>query len=205
MKMVNMRVIGLTGGIASGKTTVSSILKDLGAVVIDADEVARRVVEPGQAAWQDILATFGPGVLNDDRTLNRPALAARVFGNPELLQKLNRITHPRVREYIEQKLAYLREQRPDAVVVLDVPLLYESGMDKMADEVWVVWVDEEVELARLMERDGLAREDALKRLRAQMPLREKVRRADRVIDNTGTRQETARQTTRFFNESIGQA
>jgi len=205
MKMVNMRVIGLTGGIASGKTTVSSILKDLGAVVIDADEVARRMVEPGQPAWQDILATFGPGVLNDDRTLNRPALAARVFGNPELLQKLNRITHPRVREYIEQKLAYLREQRPDAVVVLDVPLLYESGMDKMADEVWVVWVDEEVELARLMERDGLAREDALKRLRAQMPLREKARRADRVIDNTGTRQETARQTTRFFNESIGQA
>jgi len=203
--MVNMRVIGLTGGIASGKTTVSSILKDLGAVVIDADEVARRVVEPGQPAWQDILATFGPGVLNDDRTLNRPALAARVFGDPELLQKLNRITHPRVREYIEQKLAYLREQRPDAVVVLDVPLLYESGMDKMADEVWVVWVDEEVELARLMERDGLAREDALKRLRAQMPLREKARRADRVIDNTGTRQETARQTTRFFNESIGQA
>ena len=198
-----MKVIGLTGGIASGKSTVSSALQDLGAVVIDADEVARLVVEPGQPAWRDIVAVFGEAVLNPDGTLNREALGTRVFGCPGRLQELNRITHPRVIKYFQEELRRIEKEQPEVIVVLDVPLLFESGMDKMCDEVWVVWIDRELEITRLQERDGLSRDEALQRIEAQMPLEEKVQKADRVIDNTGTVEDTFRQVGTIFHESIG--
>ncbi len=195
-----MRVIGLTGGIASGKSTVSYVLKSLGAVIIDADQVARKVVEPGQPAWQDIVKEFGHEILNEDMSINREALGRLVFKDQKLLEKLNRITHPRVIEYFEQELARLAKERPDSVVVLDVPLLFESGMDRLADEIWVVWADEPVQLERLMEREGFTSEEAWQRIRAQMPLTEKARRADKIIDNSGTLEETVEQITKFFHE-----
>ena len=198
-----MKVIGLTGGIASGKSTVSSFLQELGAVVIDADEVARLVVEPGQPAWRDIAAVFGEAVLNPDGNLNREALGTRVFGCPERLQQLNRITHPRVIKYFHEKLESIKKEQPEAIVVLDVPLLFESGMDKMCDEVWVVWIDRELNITRLQERDGLSRDEAVKRIEAQMPLEEKVQKADRVIDNTGNLEDTFQQIGTIFHESIG--
>jgi len=197
-----MRVIGLTGGIASGKSTVSYILKSLGAIVIDADKVARKVVEPGQPAWQDIVKEFGEEVLNEDMTINREALGKLVFNDQSSLAKLNSITHPRVIEYFEQELTRLAEESPEAVVVLDVPLLFESGMHRLADEIWVVWADEAVQLERLMEREGFTCEEAWQRIRAQMPLEEKARRADRVINNSGSLDETVEQTTRFFYETM---
>lgn len=200
-----MRIIGLTGGIASGKSTVSGILKSLGAVVIDADQVAREVVEPGKPAWQEIVQDFGPAVLNPDGTLNRKQLSQLVFRDGEKLRRLNAITHPRVIEHFRQRLQWLRANRPDAVVVLDVPLLFESGMDAMADEVWVVWVDQEIEMQRLMMRDGITHEEAEARVAAQLPLEEKVRRADRVIDNTRSLQETIAQTEALYRQAVADA
>ncbi|MDH7498659.1 MAG: dephospho-CoA kinase [Syntrophomonadaceae bacterium] len=200
-----MKIIGLTGGIASGKSTVSGILKSLGAVVIDADQVAREVVEPGQPAWQEIVDAFGPAVLNPDGTLNRKQLSQLVFRDGEKLRRLNAITHPRVIEHFRQRLQWLRANRPDAVVVLDVPLLFESGMDAMADEVWVVWVDQEIEMQRLMMRDGITHEEAQARVAAQLPLEEKVRRADRVIDNTRSLQETIAQTEALYRQAVAGA
>jgi dephospho-CoA kinase len=174
-------------------------------VVIDADQVAREVVEPGQPAWQEIVDAFGPAVLNPDGTLNRKQLSQLVFRDGEKLRRLNAITHPRVIEHFRQRLQWLRANRPDAVVVLDVPLLFESGMDAMADEVWVVWVDQEIEMQRLMMRDGITHEEAQARVAAQLPLEEKVRRADRVIDNTRSLQETIAQTEALYRQAVAGA
>lgn len=180
-----MHKLGITGGIASGKSTVTRTLKDLGAIVIDADEVAHRIIEPGQPAWQDIVDYFGPGVLDSNNYINRPLLGDIVFNDHEKLVMLNRFTHPRVIEYYRNTLAELAESDPDAIVVLEVPLLFESGMQNMCDEVWVVWLDEENHVRRLMERNNFDKETARNRIKIQMSLDEKARRADLVIDNTG--------------------
>lgn len=198
-----MKIIGLTGGIASGKSTVSRALRDLGAIVIDADEVAHTIMEPGKPAWEDIIEHFGPGVLNADQTIDREKLGAIVFNNPELLRVLNQITHPRVGEQFKQMITTLRAEKSDAVLFMEVPLLYETHMERICDEVWVVWVDEETQIQRLMKRDGLSREDALKRIDAQMSLDEKARRAEFVIDNRFSIEETIASATRYYNNILG--
>lgn len=199
-----MKIIGLTGGIASGKSTVSRALRELGAFIIDADEVAHAIQEPGKPAWEDIVEHFGSGLLNPDHTINRDKLGAIVFNDPKRLQELNQITHPRIMEQIRLTLQNIKSRQPDAVVFLEVPLLYETHIERICDEVWVVWVDEETEIQRLMNRDGLSREDAIKRIDAQMPLDEKARRADFVIDNRFSIEETIASATRYYNESLRQ-
>lgn len=197
-----MKIIGLTGGIASGKSTVSRALRELGAIIIDADEVAHAIMEPGKPAWEDIAEHFGFDLLNQDHTINREKLGEIVFNNPQRLQELNRITHPRVMEQFKHMLQSIKTQQPDAVVFMEVPLLYETHMERICDEVWVVWVDEETQVQRLMQRDGLSREDALKRIDAQMPLDEKARRADFVIDNRFSIEETIAKATRYYNDNL---
>ena len=197
-----MKIIGLTGGIASGKSTVSRALRELGAIVIDADEVAHTIMEPGKPAWEDIIEHFGSGVLNADQTIDREKLGAIVFNNPERLQVLNQITHPRVGEQFKQIITTLRAEKSDAVLFMEVPLLYETHMERICDEVWVVWVDEETQIQRLMKRDGLSREDALKRIDAQMSLDEKARRADFVIDNRYSIEETIESATKYYNNIL---
>ncbi|NLP24590.1 MAG: dephospho-CoA kinase [Syntrophomonadaceae bacterium] len=197
-----MKIIGLTGGIASGKSTVSRALRELGAIVIDADEVAHTIMEPGKPAWEDIIEHFGSGVLNADQTIDREKLGAIVFNNPERLQVLNQITHPRVGEQFKQIITTLRAEKSDAVLFIEVPLLYETHMERICDEVWVVWVDEETQIQRLMKRDGLSREDALKRIDAQMSLDEKARRADFVIDNRYSIEETIASATKYYNNIL---
>jgi len=197
-----MKIIGLTGGIASGKSTVSRALQDLGAIVIDADEVAHTIIEPGKPAWEDIVEHFGSEVLNPDQTIDREKLGAIVFNDPERLQELNQITHPRVGEQFKQMIKNIKSQQADAVLFIEVPLLYETHMDRICDEVWVVWVDEETQIQRLMKRDGLSREDALKRIDAQMSLDEKAKRADVVIDNRFSIEETIETATRYYNNII---
>lgn len=197
-----MKIIGLTGGIASGKSTVSRALRELGAIVIDADEVAHTIMEPGKPAWEDIIEHFGSGVLNADQTIDREKLGAIVFNNPERLQVLNQITHPRVGEQFKQIITTLRAEKSDAVLFMEVPLLYETHMERICDEVWVVWVDEETQIQRLMKRDGLLREDALKRIDAQMSLDEKARRADFVIDNRYSIEETIASATKYYNNIL---
>lgn len=184
--------LGLTGGIATGKSTVSNHFKELGIPVLDADVVAREVVEPGQPALADIVAEFGDEMLLPDGSLNRKALGAVVFGNPEKLAKLNQFTHPRVQASMRaQADAYAKAGVP--LIVLDIPLLLEGKNAAGADAVMVVTVPADVQQERLMDRNQLSAEDARKRMNSQMPMAEKEQLADYVIDNSGTIAETYEQ------------
>ena len=187
-----MICIGLTGGIASGKSTVSDILRQLGAWIVDADKLARQVVEPGQPAWQDIVAIFGEGVLLHDGHLNRKAVGDMIFGDERIRQQLEAITHPRIRQAASEQLKEVA-LRGFAVAVLDVPLLIEVGWTDMVDTVWVVYVDSPAQIERLMERDGLDREQALARIASQMRLQDKLQYANVVIDNSNGLEETRQQ------------
>lgn len=180
-----MLVIGLTGGIASGKSTVSGILQELGAKIIDADQVAREVVAPGQPAYRQIVEAFGHRVLQPDGCLNRRALAQIVFNDAAARELLNAITHPRIRALVAAQLEAWRQTEPEAVVVIEAPLLIEAGMDDMVDAIWVVTAPELVRINRLMQRDNLSRQEAEKRLRAQAGEGDKLRRAKVVITNDG--------------------
>lgn len=162
-----MYVIGLTGGIASGKSTVAEILKELGAVVIDTDQVAREVVVPGQPAYRDIADAFGREVFFPDGRLDRRTLGRIVFNDDDARQRLNRITHPRIREIVAGRLKDLYREDPEVVVVIEAPLLFEAGMEDMVDTVWLVEAPEELRLKRIMTRDNLSRQEALARLQAQ--------------------------------------
>lgn len=199
-----MKIIGLTGGIASGKSTVSASLRESGAIIIDADETSHQIIEPHRPAWEEIVERFGEEILNDDQTINREKLGAIVFNRPDALQDLNRITHPRVMERFKEDLKRIGSTQPDAIVVLDVPLLYETHMERICDEVWVIWVDHETQIKRLMGRNGYTREEAVLRIASQMSLDEKANRADHIIDNRGSIEETIRITGNFFNAILQQ-
>ena len=187
-------VIGLTGGIASGKSTVSRFLSRLGAVVIDVDIIAREVTSPGSLGLRRIIEAFGQEFLFPDGSLDRKKLAQLVFHDKGALKLLNSIVHPLVMERVEDILEALSRKSQiegvKTVVVLDAPLLLEAGADRLVDEVWVVSVDEKTQMERLMKREGFSREEALSRIRSQMPQKEKEKRADRIIDNSKTPEET---------------
>jgi dephospho-CoA kinase len=186
-----MRVLGLTGGIGSGKSMVAQMFARLGAVVIDADQVAREVVEPGQPALKEIAATFGPGVLLPDGRLDRPKLASIIFTDPAERAKLDAITHPRIRTRMDELIS--AQLSAPGVLIVDIPLLYENNRTSSVEKVIVVWVDPQTQLRRIQDRDGLSAEAARQRIAAQMPLDEKRARADHVIDNSGGREDTQRQ------------
>ncbi|MDI9569089.1 MAG: dephospho-CoA kinase [Bacillota bacterium] len=187
-----MRVIGLTGGIATGKSTVSRMLAEKGLPIVDADLIAREVVEPGKPAYREIVQTFGGEILQADGTLNRKLLGKLVFGDPARLQTLNQITHPRIREEIEGRLQALRDKGTE-LAVLDAPLLIEANLQPLVDEVWVVTCPRELQIKRLQERDNLSVPEAEGRIKAQMPLEEKIKYAQRVIDNSRDIAHTRRQ------------
>ena len=182
-------LVGLTGGIATGKSTVSEIFRHLGCVVIDADVLARDVVEPGEPAWDDIVAEFGRSVVRKDGTLDRKRLGAIVFADPEKRKRLEAITHPRIRERFVRKLAELMERGFAGIVVFDAPVMIESGNYKNMDRLVVVVTDAATQRARAVARDG-DREDIERRIANQMPLPEKAKLADYVIDNSGDREAT---------------
>jgi len=190
------RVVGLTGGLASGKSAVAAVLRDLGAHVISADAIAREIVTPGAAALREIAEAFGPEIVGADGRLDRARLAARVFADPAARARLNAITHPRIRKRMRDEVDRLaRTLPPQAVIILDIPLLLDtaSRLDYPLEGVVVVGVDEATQAERLQRRDGLSAEEARRRLGAQRPLREKVAEADWMIDNSGTPEETRRQ------------
>jgi dephospho-CoA kinase len=186
-------LVGVTGGIGSGKSVVSSMLAELGSPMIDFDLLARRVVEPDQPAWRDIVSFFGEQVINEDRTLNRERLGAIVFSDLEQRKKLESFTHPRIGELFMAEVQAIRSRQPDAIIQVAIPLLIETNMQFMFDHLLVVHVPVAVQLERLMARDRLSRGDAEARLRAQMPLEDKVAYADTVIDNSGALEATRRQ------------
>jgi dephospho-CoA kinase len=179
-----MLLIGLTGGVATGKSTVAKLLKACGAVIIDADALAREVVQPGKPAWRDIVRLYGEQVLEPDRTLNRPALAHIVFRNPRQLRTLNSIIHPRVAREQSRLTRDLVRTDPHALIVYDVPLLFEAGVDSRVDRIVVVAADRETQITRLQRRNHLTRAEALRRIRSQLPLATKIKQADYVIDGT---------------------
>ena len=190
-----MELIGLTGGIGSGKSSVSEYLRELGAAVIDADEGARAVVEPGTPGFDQVVAAFGPGVVKDGR-LDRAKLAELVFHDPEALAKLNAITHPLVREWSAERMAEAAEAGAE-VVVQDIPLLFENGLDAVFPTTILVWVPEEVQVERLVGR-GMSEKDARARIANQLPIDAKRERATYVIDNSGSREATRAQTSRVW-------
>jgi dephospho-CoA kinase len=192
-----MRILGLTGGIGSGKSMVAQMFAQLGAVVIDADQLAREVVEPGQPALQEIAATFGPDVLLPDGRLNRPKLAGVIFSDPAERAKLDAITHPRIRALLDEQVT-ARRSGP-GVLIVDIPLLYENERTDSVERVIVVWVDPQTQLRRIRERDGLSAQAANQRIAAQMPLDAKRARADHVIDNSGSREDTQRQVEAIYH------
>lgn len=179
-----MIVVGLTGGIATGKSTVAQMFKRCGAVIIDADQLARDVVRPGKPAWRDIVQVFGNGVLNPNRSINRHVLGSIVFHNQRKLRRLERIIHPRVAREQRRLCRRIVKRSPRAVIVYEVPLLFESGADKRVDKIIVVTTDRETQIARLKKRNGLTRAEALRRITSQMPLRQKTRRADIVLNGS---------------------
>jgi dephospho-CoA kinase len=186
-----VKVLGLTGGIGSGKSMVLSMFANLGAEVIDADQLAREVVEPGQPALEEIATAFGRDMLMPDGRLDRGKLARIIFADPVARARLNAITHPRIQERMATEMA-LRGSRPGLLIV-DIPLLYENDRSDTVESVIVVWVDAKTQLRRLTERDGLTPDEARQRIAAQMPLDEKRARADLVVDNSGSRENTRRQ------------
>ncbi len=186
-------LVGLTGSIATGKSTVSRMFAHLGARVIDADLLSREVAMPGQAAYARIVEEFGPQVVQEDGALDRKALGAIVFADPARRKRLEEITHPAIGARQQRILSVLDEEAFEGVVLWDAALLFESGGVAKMDRVVVVFADPETEVRRLMERDGLREADARARIASQMPIAEKAKLADHVIDNSGTREETERQ------------
>lgn len=196
-----MHVIGLTGGIASGKSTVSRHLAKLGAIILDADQIAREIVAPGKPALQEIVKEFGEDVLLPDGSLDRSRLGKLVFADKAKRDRLNQITHPKIFAEIRERIAKLRESYDclHRVVVIDAPLLIEAGFVPLVESVWLVAVDEETQIKRLMERDGYSREEAEARLKSQMPLEQKLAYADHIIQNTGTVEETIARVNELWN------
>jgi dephospho-CoA kinase len=184
--------VGFTGGIASGKSTVAKIFQEKGAFLIDFDKLAHFVEEPDQQAWKAIVDFFGSDILNEDRTINRVKLGLLVFTDREKLSKLNGIVHPAIFDEWKRRREDIRERNPHAIVISDVPLLIEVGMQKMFDVVVLVHASPEDQIERLMERNGLSREDAVRRLSSQMPIDEKRAYADIVIDNHDSLEVTRR-------------
>ena len=200
-----MLLVGITGGLASGKTTVAGLFQECGAFVIQADQLARNVVAPGKTAWKDIVKTFGAHVLQADRTLDREALAQLVFRNHRKLSILNRIVHPRVaREQVRQTNAIAR-RHPNAVIVYDAALLIEAQAHERMDRVIVVSANQPVQLQRARLRDGLTRKEALGRIRGQLPLRTKRRFADYVLDGTLPVTRLRSQVRRLYQELLQEA
>jgi len=180
-------LVGLTGSIATGKSTVSRMFAHLGARVLDADLLAREVVMPGQPAYLKIVEEFGQAVVQEDGTLDRKGLGAIVFAEPARRKRLEEITHPAIAARQQRILSVLEEEAFEGIVIWDVALLFETGGVAKVDRVVVVYADPETEVARLVARDGMAEADARARIASQMPVAEKAKRAHYVIDNSGDR------------------
>ena len=191
-------LVGLTGGIATGKSTVAEVFRRLGSVIIDADVLAREVVVPGEPAYDEIVATFGRGILRPDGLLDRQKLGAIVFAAPDAKKRLEAITHPRIRERFARTLAELEARDFAGLVIFDAPVMIESGNSTAMDRLVVVVTDAATQAQRLTARDALGAAAAEQRMRSQMPVAEKAKLADYVIDNSGDRETTIAEARRVY-------
>ncbi len=198
----SVKVFGLTGGIGTGASTVAQMFKELGAIVIEADQVGREVVAPGSETLQKIVGIFGPKVLAKDETLDRQKLADIIYKDEAARRRLNALLHPLIRRRIVEEIGRLRDEQPDAIVIVDVPLLLDTtGPEAFElDGVIVVSTDRATQVKRLRSRDKISAEDAERRLAAQRAVAEKAEDADWVIDNSGSEEETRRQVDMMWEE-----
>lgn len=196
-----MKIIGLTGGIASGKSTVSMMLRNLGCEIIDADLIAREVVGPGSETLKRMVQTFGEIILNGDGTLNRKALGNIVFNDKSKLKSLNDLMHPVIRETILMRIKDCRENDENRIIIVDAAVLIESGMDDIVDEVWLVYADPDIQLKRLIKRDGIGTLEAEARIKSQMSVKDKIKKSDRIIDNSRSIEHTKDQVIKLWNDT----
>ncbi|WP_027308206.1 dephospho-CoA kinase [Caloramator sp. ALD01] len=196
-----MKIIGLTGGIASGKSTVSNYLILKGLDVIDADLISREIYQIGEKAYKIVVDVFGKGILNEDLTINRKKLGQIVFSNNEQLKKLNEITHPIIFEKIKKRVYEINKMNK-RVCIIDAALLFESNWYNICDIKWLVYVDKITQIKRLIERDKISEEDAVKRISVQMPIEEKIKLADFIINNSGDLRYTYEQVDILLNIAL---
>jgi dephospho-CoA kinase len=193
-----MKVIGITGGIACGKSTVTNQLKNRGLYIVDADEIAHKVMQPNQPAFNEVVKMFGEWILKDG-VIDRKVLGKIIFENPEQRQILDSIVHPYIKREMSEEIYYAKSD----VVILDVPLLIEKGWHIYCDVVWVIYVDKETQIERLMKRNNFTKEEAISRIESQMPLTEKLRYAKVVIDNNGSLEDTIDQVNKEISKVLG--
>lgn len=189
----NCVLLGVTGGIASGKSTVARMLEEMGAPLIDFDVLSRIVVEPGKPAWKEIVTYFGEQILREDQTLNRKMLSEIVFRDRRKRRKLESFTHPRIHEEYVRRMKQMIKEDPAAIIQVVVPLLIEANLRSLFDKLLLVYIPEEMQIRRLMEREPISRETAIQVLRSQLPIEEKRKYADYIVDNSGSLEKTRRQ------------
>jgi len=195
-----MLIVGLTGGVASGKTTVSRVLREEGAYVVDADRIARELVRPRAPAWKELVKAFGTDILREDGSIERKKLAGKVFADLQQRKLLNQILHPRIGREMNRRTKEIWKKDPEAIVVIDAPLLVELGGHHKMDRLIVVTTTRAQQIDRLRKRDGISRQGALRIISSQMPVEDKVKLADFVIRNDGSLQDTKEKAKEIFRE-----
>jgi len=194
--------VGITGGIATGKSTVSKMMQKCGFPLIDADKIAREIVLPDNIGWQRIVAHFGTSILNHDQTINRNKLGDLIFADEKKREILNQITHPIIEEEMLKKAKEYEKTDQSKIIIFDIPLLFEARMEHLVDKIIVVYLSEELQIARLRERNSYSFEEASKRVQSQLPIEQKLMLADFVIDNSGSIQATAQQVHEICNKLL---
>ncbi|MBA7707168.1 Dephospho-CoA kinase [subsurface metagenome] len=197
-------IVGLTGGIVGGKSTVASMFKDLGAKIVDVDKLGHSVILPHRPAWKKITRLFGKGILQNDLTIDRGKLGRIVFTNQTLLKKLNEITHPEIIKLIKKEINLARNKtyNQGKILIVAAALIYEAKIDRLMDKIIAVYIDEDEQIKRLIKRNNLSKEEALQRIKSQMPMKEKVKMADYVIDNSSSLDETKEQVEKIWKKLV---
>ena len=200
-------IVGLTGGIVSGKSTVALMFKDLGAKIVDADKLGHSVILPHRPAWKKIVKIFGKDILQNDLIIDRKKLGKIVFANQSLLKKLNEITHPEIIKIIKKEIdsAKNKTHSQQKILIIDAALIYEAKIDRLMDKVIVVYIDESEQIKRLIKRNNLSKDEVLQRIKSQMPMKEKIKMADYVIDNSNSLNTTREQVEKTWQELMSLA
>ena len=197
-------IVGLTGGIVGGKSTVASMFRDLGAKIIDADKLGHSVILPNKSAWKKIIKLFGRDILQNDLTIDREKLGKIVFANQTLLKKLNEITHPEITKMIKKEIDSAKNKihNREKVLIIEAALVYEAKIDRFMDKIIVVYIDKDEQIKRLIKRNNLSKDEALQRVRSQIPMEEKAKMADYVIDNSSSLDKTKEQVVKIWQELV---
>jgi len=193
-------IIGLTGGIASGKTTVSKILKQMGIKVISADDIAHKKIKKGEKGWRRVIDEFGEEILQDDGEIDRKKLGKIVFNNQQQRKKLEQLTHPLIITEIKEKIN--KHNKSEEHLVIEAPLLYETGLEDNMDQIWVVYVDRKTQIERLMKRNNFTQKEAEQRIDSQLSLEQKKQKADIVIDNRGRKEDLKNKVKKFWEKEV---